>query len=76
MPPLDPGIYCFDSDGTLTGAQLPLGTITLIGSDPATPDTVTLPGPVVEESPPSLVAPSPTATPSETPTPSPVPTEG
>lgn len=76
VPPLDPGIYCFDSDGTLTGAQLPLGTITLIGSDPATPDTVTLPGPVVEESPPSLVAPSPTATPSETPTPSPVPTEG
>lgn len=63
VPALDGGIYCFDSDGTLTGAQLPVGTLTLVSSDPVAPETVSLPGPVVEESPPPLVAPSPTATP-------------
>ena len=27
--PVDPGVYCYDDNGTLTAAALPLGTLTL-----------------------------------------------
>ena len=45
--PLDVGIYCFDTDGTLTAARVAFGTLLLTGTPTAAPPTVTLPGPVV-----------------------------
>ncbi|MGW4466077.1 hypothetical protein [Micromonospora sp. NPDC004704] len=45
--PLDIGIYCFDTDGTLTAAKVSFGTLLLTGNPTAAPPTVTLPGPVV-----------------------------
>jgi hypothetical protein len=68
VPPLDAGVYCYEVDGTLTGAELELGTLTLTGSGEAAPPTVDLPGPVV------AAEPLPTASPTPSPTPSPSPT--
>nr|MDT0660047.1 hypothetical protein [Micromonospora sp. DSM 115978] len=65
-PPLDVGIYCYDVDGTLTGARLPFGTLVLAGAPAAPPETVTLPGPVVEREPLRMAAPPP-VDPSESP---------
>ncbi|MFI6759328.1 hypothetical protein ACIBF5_09320 [Micromonospora sp. NPDC050417] len=45
--PLDIGIYCFDTDGTLTAARVAFGTLLLNGQPTDAPRTVTLPGPVV-----------------------------
>jgi hypothetical protein len=45
--PLDVGIYCYDTDGTLTAARLSFGTLVLAGAPAAAPPTITLPGPVV-----------------------------
>jgi len=70
--PVDPGIYCFDEHGTLTGAALAMGTLTLASAPAAAPPTVTLPGPVVAGSPLPLTAPpSPSASPSSSAKPSP-----
>lgn len=69
--PLDIGIYCFDTDGTLTAARLAFGTLLLVGDPTAAPATVTLPGPVVAGSALRTAAPptpSVGATPSGTPT--------
>ncbi|HEX7745216.1 MAG TPA: hypothetical protein VF462_08155 [Micromonosporaceae bacterium] len=60
--PLEPGVYCFGSDGTLTGARLGLGTLVLAGGPAVAPPTVTLPGPVVPGAPLGMAAP-PTPTP-------------
>jgi hypothetical protein len=68
VPPLDAGVYCYQVDGTLTGAELELGTLTLTGSGDAAPPTVDLPGPVVAGEP------LPTASPTPSPAPSPAPT--
>ncbi|MGI5212909.1 hypothetical protein [Plantactinospora sp. CA-290183] len=56
-PPLDPGIYCYDPDGTLTAARLPAGTLVLAGTPAAAPETVTLPGPLVDREPLGVAAP-------------------
>lgn len=61
VAPLDAGVYCFDTDGTLTGAQLELGQLTLIGTDRTPPPSVDLPGPVV-----AAGQPLPTASPTPT----------
>lgn len=59
--PLDVGVYCFEADGTLTGARLGLGDLALAGAPAPPPPTVTLPGPVVAGEPLSMAAPpSPT----------------
>ncbi|WP_422772235.1 hypothetical protein ACN28C_03970 [Plantactinospora sp. WMMC1484] len=58
-PPLDPGIYCYAPDGTLTAARLPDGTLTLAGTPTAAPTTVTLPGPLVDREPLSIAGPPP-----------------
>ncbi|GAA3736419.1 hypothetical protein GCM10022225_18910 [Plantactinospora mayteni] len=58
-PPLDPGIYCYAPDGTLTAARLPAGTLTLAGTPTAAPATVALPGPVVDREPLRIAAPPP-----------------
>lgn len=61
--PLDVGIYCYDADGTLTGAKLSFGTLLLAGAPAAAPATITLPGPVLDEDPLRIAAPpTPTVT--------------
>lgn len=57
--PVDPGIYCFDANGTLTAAALAMGTLMLAAAPAAAPPTVTLPGPVVPGSLLPLTAPPP-----------------
>jgi hypothetical protein len=46
-PPLDPGIYCFADDGTLTGAKAGFGTLLPAGAVGAAPPTIAQPAPVV-----------------------------
>ncbi|MEO3925287.1 hypothetical protein ABGB07_15670 [Micromonosporaceae bacterium B7E4] len=58
-PPLDPGIYCYAPDGTLTAARLPAGTLTLAGTPTAAPATVALPGPLVDREPLRIAGPPP-----------------
>lgn len=61
-PPVDPGVYCYDKSGTLTGLKVAGTTLKLIGSGPP-PPSLDLPAP--------LTAPPPTAVPTPTtPTPS------
>ena len=68
--PLDVGIYCYDQDGTLTGARLAFGTLVLAGTPSPAPPTVTLPGPVVDGEPLRTTAPpTPTRTAEASPTP-------
>ena len=45
-PVVDPGIFCFTPDGTLTAAKLAVGTLTLVGTPAAGPPTNGLPAPV------------------------------
>lgn len=59
--PLDVGIYCYDPDGTLTGARLGFGTLVLAGTPAPAPPTIALPGPVVAGGPLGM-APPPTPT--------------
>jgi hypothetical protein len=64
--PIDPGIYCYADDGTLTGARTNVGTLVLIGSPTPAPPSISLPGAVVPGQPlpnASPQAPSPSATP-------------
>lgn len=49
--PLDLGVYCFDQDGTVTGAVLAFGTLVLDGTPGPAPSSVSLPGPVVDGNP-------------------------
>jgi hypothetical protein len=62
--PLDLGIYCYDQDGTLTGAALGFGTLVLDGTPGGPPATVSLPGPVVGGRPLPTASPSPSDSPS------------
>lgn len=76
LAPLDAGTYCFEPDGTLTGAQLELGMLTLTGADRTAPPSVDLPGPVVPGGQPLPTAsptPPPAPPPGLNPTPSPDP---
>ena len=57
-PPVDPGIYCYRSDGILTAARVGFGTLTLAGRVGAAPPSVTMPGPVVDRAPLPLTAPA------------------
>jgi hypothetical protein len=50
-PVVDAGIYCFRPDGTLTGAQITEGTVTLDGTVAPGPPTEGLPAPVSTGSP-------------------------
>lgn len=67
VPPVDAGVYCYQADGTLTGAALEFGTLRLVSTEPAAPDTIDLPGPVVPTDPlPIESPPPPSPTPSAT----------
>lgn len=62
-PPLEVGIYCYDAEGTLTGARVGFGTLLLAGAPVAAPASVTLPGPVVAGEPLETAAPPPPVSP-------------
>ncbi|MGE5828061.1 MAG: hypothetical protein ACM30G_06800 [Micromonosporaceae bacterium] len=65
-PPVDPGIYCFDPDGMVTGVRVSFGTLTLTGPVAPAPPTITMPGPVVISAPLPMTAPPPPPTPGVT----------
>jgi hypothetical protein len=56
--PVDPGIYCYDTDGTLTAAALAMGTLTLAGSPAPAPPAAVLPAPVVSRDPLPIAGPA------------------
>jgi hypothetical protein len=62
-PPVDPGVYCYDPDGVLTGAKIGFGTLTLAGAVAAAPPSVTMPGPTVSRPLLTMTAPSPPTSP-------------
>ena len=64
--PMDPGVYCYAPDGTLTGAVTDFGTLSLASPPSAAPPTVSLPAPVIAGQPLRTAAPPP---PSPSPTP-------
>jgi hypothetical protein len=66
-PPVDPGIYCYDTDGMLTGVRASFGTLTLTGAVAPGPPTITMPAPVVSGAPLPMTAPPPPPTPTSTP---------
>jgi hypothetical protein len=71
--PVDPGIYCYGADGTLTAARTSFGTLTLVGAPDPAPASIALPAPIVADGPLSVAAPppppSPTTSVSAAPTP-------
>jgi hypothetical protein len=73
VPPVDAGVYCYQVDGTLTGAELGFGTLRLTGPAGPAPPTVALTAPVVPGDPPPTASPSPSPTPSPGPSPSATP---
>jgi hypothetical protein len=61
-PAVDPGIYCYADNGTLTGARTSVGTLVLVGTPTPAPPTITLPGAVVAGQPlPNASPPAPTS---------------
>jgi hypothetical protein len=48
--PVDPGTYCYDSDGTLTGAKAGFGTLVPAAAPASAPATIDLPAPVTADS--------------------------
>jgi hypothetical protein len=65
--PVDPGIYCYADDGTLTAARAGFGTLMLSTAVGPAPPTLTLPVPIVPGPPPNTAAPPPPPTPSSLP---------
>lgn len=63
--PVPAGVYCLNRDGVVTGAQLPLGTLVLVGNPAPAPPTITLPAAM------AATGAVPTASPSPSPSPSP-----
>ncbi|MEV1142529.1 hypothetical protein [Micromonospora sp. NPDC049799] len=61
--PLDPGIYCYDPDGTPTAVRTAFGTLLLAGTPAPAPASVQLAGPVVEAEPLDLASPEPSVSP-------------
>ncbi|NJC72833.1 hypothetical protein HC031_24390 [Planosporangium thailandense] len=59
-PPVDPGVYCYDADGTLTGAKADFGTLVLAAPVSPPPASVQPPAPVSGDS--LLAAAAPTST--------------
>ena len=70
-PPVEPGIYCFDTAGVLTGARFGGRTLLLAGDHQPPPKTVQLPAPITPGPALSTKAPLPSPTPSPTPRSSP-----
>lgn len=68
VAPLDVGVYCYDDEGILTGARLSFGTLVLTSAETPGPESIQLPGPVVEARPlPTASPPPPSPDPSDRP---------
>jgi hypothetical protein len=50
-PAMDPGTYCFDADGVLTGARFSGRLLLLVGAPDSPPKSVRLPAPIVAADP-------------------------
>ncbi|MFC7481769.1 hypothetical protein ACFQX7_19355 [Luedemannella flava] len=61
--PIDPGIYCYRSDGTLTAARTSFGTLVLVGDPDPAPASIALPAPIMAGGPLSIAAPPPPPSP-------------
>ncbi|GAA1748383.1 hypothetical protein GCM10009681_19550 [Luedemannella helvata] len=61
--PVDPGIYCYNADGTLTAARTSFGTLVLVGTPDPAPASIALPAPIVPGGPLSVAAPPPPPSP-------------
>jgi hypothetical protein len=61
--PVDAGIYCYDTNGTLTAAALGMGTLVLAGAPEGPPASITLPGPVTPGPPLGTATPPPPPSP-------------
>lgn len=57
--PVDPGLYCFAADGTVTGARFGGISMVLVGTPGPPPPSVTLPEPVVRRPAAGTAAPPP-----------------
>jgi hypothetical protein len=57
-PPVDPGVYCYSSDGLLTAARVSFGVLLLAGPAAAAPPSVTMPAPLVDRAALTVVAPA------------------
>jgi hypothetical protein len=57
--PVDPGTYCYDADGTLTGAKAGFGTLVLATPLSPAPATIDLPAPVTTDALLPVAAPAP-----------------
>lgn len=58
-PPIDPGTFCYNDNGILTAAKLPIGQLMLTGEVVAAQATVSLPGPVGAGAPLGTAPPAP-----------------
>lgn len=72
-PPIDPGIYCYELNGTLTGARTKIGNLTLIGTPADAPPSITMPAPAVARAPLTTAAPPPPPPPTSSASTSPSP---
>ncbi len=63
-PPVDPGVYCYASDGVLTAARVGFGMLVLAGPVAPGPPSVAIPAPVVGRAALPMAAPPPQPTPS------------
>jgi hypothetical protein len=68
VAPVDPGVYCYDTDGTLTGVKAGFGTLVLAAPPSQAPPGVALPAAVTAGS--LLPNTAPPAPPAPTPSPS------
>ncbi|MGH3645611.1 MAG: hypothetical protein ACRDTM_00285 [Micromonosporaceae bacterium] len=69
-PPMDAGIYCFDTDGVLTGAQFGGRSLVISAAAGKPPKTLKLPAPVIAGKALSTAPPPPKPTPIASPSPS------
>jgi hypothetical protein len=56
-PPVDPGVYCYDRGGVLTGARAGFGTLALVGPYAPAPPSVAVPAPITTGTPVPVTAP-------------------
>lgn len=61
-PPVAPGVYCYDTDGTLTGLKADFGTLVLSTPVAPPPGSVQLPAPVSGDGLVPVATPTPSAT--------------
>lgn len=67
-PPIESSVFCYTDDATLTAARAAFGTLTITGTPGPAPNTVTMPGAIVDRAPLPLTAPPQPSAPAASPT--------